>query len=155
MVVLKQRKTYVRCIALLLYVWSSVWLMTTSFHGVDAIAQAAVWMTASLVVLTLLAIEYQDTYFHTVGKFVVWGLLTQLLIWTVYFFIGSGGGQIAPHIFLFKIISLCVLHGGIAYVLWVKHHFLRYRAMYGLGILLTTGVPMYMISLALAVAFGI
>ncbi len=152
--VLKQRRTYVRTIALLLYAWSSVWLMTTSFQGVDAIAQAAIWMTISLVVLTLLAIEYQEVFVRVVLRYVLWWLLVQMLAWSTYYYLLSWA-EISNHSFLFKLLSLSILHGGIAYVLWMKHHFLRYRAMYGLGILITTGVPIYMVSLALAVAFGI
>lgn len=152
--ILKQRRTYVRTIALLLYAWSSIWLMTTSFQWVDAIAQAGVWMTISLVVLTLLAIEYQDVFVHVVLRYVLRWLLVQIFAWSIYSWWVSGI-EISDHSFLYKCISLSILHAGIAYVLWMKHHFLRYRAMYGLGLLIRTGVPVYMISLALAVAFGI
>lgn len=152
--VLRQRRTYVRAIALVLYAWSSVWLMTTSFQWVDAIAQAAVWMTISLVVLTLLAIEYQEVFVRVLLRYVLWWLMVQILAWSIYYYLLSGI-EISDHSFLFKLVSLTIFHGGMAYVLWMKHHFLRYRAMYGLGILITTGVPIYMISLALSVAFGI
>jgi hypothetical protein len=154
-VVLQQRKTYVLAVALLLYVWSSIWLMTTSFTWIESITQAAIWMMISLVVMTLLAIEYQDVYIRELLPFVGWGFLVQGILWSGYFLLGNEVQIWWSPAYLFKLISLAIFHGSIAYVLWTKHRFLRYRAMYGLWILLTTGLPVYVMSLALAIAFGI